>query len=86
MGKEKEGMIDQILQMLKKSNARMETIMKGHYKRDQIADAQREFEIQIRALNASFKMIAKPNVLKLSEQLKDPKFLKEYIKKSQPQR
>ncbi len=86
MGKEKEGKIDQIVQMLEESNTRMKKIMKGDYNHDQIADAQREFEIQIRAINATLKMTAKPNGHKLSEQLKDPKFRKEYIKKSDPTR
>lgn len=43
--------MNQITQMFMESNGRMKKIMRGDYKQDQIAAAQREFEGQIKALN-----------------------------------
>ena len=44
--------MNQIVQMFKESNARMKKIMNGDCKQDEIAAAQREFEGQIKLVNA----------------------------------
>lgn len=44
--------MNQITQMFTESNDRMKHIMNGKYKQDQIAAAQREFEGQIKLINA----------------------------------
>ena len=44
--------MNQITQMFQESNARMKSIMKGSFKLDEIAAAQREFEGQIKLINA----------------------------------
>lgn len=44
--------MNQITSMFQESNGRMKKIMKGDYKADQIASAQREFEGQIKLINA----------------------------------
>ena len=44
--------MNQITQMFHESNSRMKTIMKGGFKLDEIAAAQREFEGQIKLINA----------------------------------
>ena len=43
--------MNQIIQMFKESNARMTKIMKGGFKIEEIAAAQREFEGQIKLAN-----------------------------------
>jgi hypothetical protein len=43
--------MNQITQMFMESNTRMKQIMKGNFKVDQIAAAQREFEGQIKCIN-----------------------------------
>jgi hypothetical protein len=44
--------MNQITQMFMESNNRMKQIMKGGFKVDEIASAQREFEGQIKLINA----------------------------------
>jgi hypothetical protein len=44
--------MNQITQMFMESNARMKKIMKGGFRLDEIASAQREFEGQIKLINA----------------------------------
>jgi len=45
--------MNQIAQMFMESNSRMKQIMKGDYKESQIVNAQREFEGQIKLINAT---------------------------------
>jgi hypothetical protein len=44
--------MNQIAQMFMESNSRMKKIMKGGFKLDEVAAAQREFEGQIKLINA----------------------------------
>jgi len=44
--------MNQIVQMFMKSNARMKQIMKGAFKLEEVSAAQREFEGQIKLINA----------------------------------
>jgi hypothetical protein len=44
--------VNQITKMFMESNARMKKIMAGGYKQEEICSAQREFEGQIKLLNA----------------------------------
>lgn len=44
--------MNQITQMFMESNARMKKIMKGEFKLDEVSAAQREFEGQIKLINA----------------------------------
>ena len=44
--------MNQVIQMFKESNTRMKQIMKGEFQPDSIVSAQREFEGQIKLVNA----------------------------------
>ena len=44
--------MNQIVMMFQESNARMKQIMKGAFKLDEVSAAQREFEGQIKLINA----------------------------------
>ena len=44
--------MNQIVQMFKESNSRMQKIMKGNFVVDEVTSAQREFEGQIKLVNA----------------------------------
>jgi len=44
--------MNQIVQMFKDSNRRMNNIMKGEFRLDEVSAAQREFEGQIKLVNA----------------------------------
>jgi hypothetical protein len=44
--------MNQITQMFQESNTRMKQIMKGEFKLEQVSSAQREFEGQIKLINA----------------------------------
>ena len=44
--------MNQVIQMFKESNTRMKQIMKGQFQPDSIGAAQREFEGQIKLVNA----------------------------------
>ena len=44
--------MNQITQMFKESNTRMNKIMKGEFRLDEVSAAQREFEGQIKLVNA----------------------------------
>ena len=44
--------MNQVIQMFKESNTRMKQIMKGEFQTDAVASAQREFEGQIKLVNA----------------------------------
>jgi hypothetical protein len=44
--------MNQITQMFQESNTRMKQIMKGDFKLEQVSSAQREFEGQIKLINA----------------------------------
>lgn len=44
--------MNQIVQMFKESNARMKKIIGGNFKADELSAAQREFEGQIKLINA----------------------------------
>lgn len=50
--------MDQLTKVLNESNKRMERIMTGKYDRDEILDAQREAEIQLKAVNQYVQIFA----------------------------
>lgn len=50
--------MDQLTKVLNESNKRMERILVGKYNRDEILDAQREAEIQLKAVNQYVQIFA----------------------------
>lgn len=50
--------MDQLTKILNESNQRMERILKGKYNRDEILDAQKEAEIQLKTVNQYVQVFA----------------------------